>query len=103
MVKESVLPMLKSYHDIGVITPYNKQVEEFHKQLPQVETATIHKYQGRERDAIIFSVVDNQITDFIDDANMLNVAVSRAKRNFALSSRATSRERKAISPICSII
>lgn len=46
-----------------------------------MEVATIHKYQGREKDAIIMSVVDNQITPFADDANMLNVAVSRAKKN----------------------
>ena len=45
---------------------------------------TIHKYQGRENDAIIMSVVDNQITPFADDANMLNVAVSRAKKKFCL-------------------
>ena len=94
VVKESILPMLKSYSDIGVISPYNKQVEEFHKQLPQVEAATIHKYQGRERDTIIFSVVDNQITDFVDDANMLNVAVSRAKKRFCLVVTGNEQEKK---------
>ena len=30
------------------------------------------------------SVVDNQVTAFADDANMLNVAVSRAKKKFCL-------------------
>ncbi len=84
VVKESILPKLQDYESAGVITPYNHQAEAFHKQLPNVEAATIHKYQGREKDAIIFSVVDNQISDFADDANMLNVAVSRAKKKFCL-------------------
>lgn len=84
VVKESVLPKLQGCGSFGIVTPYNNQVEEFQKQLPEVETATIHKYQGREKDAIILSVVDNQISDFADDANMLNVAVSRAKKKFCL-------------------
>ncbi len=94
VVKESVLPKLKGYESIGVVTPYNNQVEAFHKQLPDVETATIHKYQGREKDAIIFSVVDNQISDFADDANMLNVAVSRAKNKFYLVVTGNEQEKK---------
>ncbi len=84
VVKESLLPILQQYGSLGIITPYNHQVEAFHKQLPGIEAATIHKYQGREKDAIIFSVVDNQISDFADDANLLNVAVSRAKSKFCL-------------------
>lgn len=84
VVKESLLPSLQSYSSLGIITPYNHQVEAFGKQLPGIESATIHKYQGREKDAIVFSVVDNQISDFADDANLLNVAVSRAKQKFCL-------------------
>ena len=84
VIKEEVLPKLQAYGNIGVVTPYNNQVNEFNRQLPDVEAATIHKYQGREKDAIIMSVVDNQITPFADEANMLNVAVSRAKKKFCL-------------------
>ena len=94
VVKESILPKLQKYENIGVVTPYNHQVEAFHKQLPNVETATIHKYQGREKDAIVFSVVDNQISDFADDANMLNVAVSRAKKKFCLVVTGNEQEKK---------
>ncbi len=94
VVKESILPKLRGYESIGVVTPYNHQVAEFHKQLPDVVTATIHKYQGREKDAIIFSVVDNQISDFADDANMLNVAVSRAKKKFCLVVTGNEQEKK---------
>ncbi len=94
VVRESILPKLKGYESIGVVTPYNNQVNAFHKQLPDVETATIHKYQGREKDAVIFSVVDNQISDFADDANMLNVAVSRAKKKFCLVVTGNEQENK---------
>lgn len=84
VVREELLSTLGDYTDIGIITPYNNQVDQFRKQIPEIDTGTIHKYQGREKDAIIMSAVDNQITPFADDANMLNVAVSRAKKKFCL-------------------
>ncbi|MBO6255565.1 MAG: ATP-binding domain-containing protein, partial [Bacteroidaceae bacterium] len=46
--------------------------------------ATVHKFQGREDDAIILSTVDNQVNEFTDDPHLLNVAVSRAKKQFTL-------------------
>ena len=84
VVREEVLPKLTEYDDIGIVTPYNNQVNKFHSQMPELDAATVHKFQGREKDAIIMSVVDNQITPFADDANILNVAVSRAKKKFCL-------------------
>lgn len=84
VVRDEVLPALNNFDDIGVVTPYNNQVRQFRRQLPDIDTATVHKFQGREKDAIIMSVVDNQITPFADDANMINVAVSRAKKKFCL-------------------
>jgi len=38
----------------------------------------VDKFQGQERDIIILSTVDNDISDFADDDHRLNVAVSRA-------------------------
>lgn len=65
---------------IGIITPYNKQIEALQSKIQgtAIEAATVHKYQGREKDRIILSTVDNQITEFTDTPNLLNVAVSRA-------------------------
>ncbi len=94
VVKQDILPKLQGIDSIGVITPYNSQVNAFHRELPDIEAKTIHKYQGREKDAIIFSVVDNQISDFADDANMLNVAVSRAKKKFCLVVTGNVQEKK---------
>lgn len=93
VVKEEIMPNLQDETDIGIITPYNQQVNEFNHQIPTVETATIHKYQGREKDTIIMSVVDDEITDFVDDPNLLNVAISRAKKHFCLVVSGNEQER----------
>lgn len=94
VVKEEIIPSLNGNTDIGIITPYNQQVNEFNRQLPTIETATIHKYQGREKDTIIMSVVDDEITEFADDPNLLNVAISRAKSHFYLVVSGNEQERK---------
>ena len=64
---------------VGIITPYRNQAEEVNKVLGQDIASTVHKFQGRECDTIIISTVDNEPTEFSDDANLLNVAISRAK------------------------
>lgn len=79
-IKQKILPELQS-DDIGIITPYRKQTEALDKELKELEidVSTVHKFQGREKDDIIISTVDNVISSFTDNQNMLNVAVSRAK------------------------
>ncbi|MBO7609218.1 MAG: DUF2726 domain-containing protein [Muribaculaceae bacterium] len=84
VVREEILPKLSEDEEVGIITPYNFQVNEFNQQLPAIEAATVHKYQGREKDTIIMSVVDDEITEFSDDPNLINVAISRAKKRFFL-------------------
>lgn len=83
-VKIELMPLLNNIAETGIITPYNSQVNQFRSQIPEIEAATVHKYQGREKDTIIMSVTDDIITGFSDDANLLNVAVSRAKDKFCL-------------------
>jgi hypothetical protein len=65
---------------IGIITPYVKQKEELRKIINRsnVEIDTIHKFQGREKDIIIISTVDDDNNDFSENPNLLNVAISRA-------------------------
>lgn len=84
VVKHEILSDISEPGDIGIITPYNAQVDAFNCQIPSFETATVHKYQGREKDTIIMSTVDDQITAFSDDPNLLNVAISRAKKKFCI-------------------
>ncbi|WP_155997633.1 AAA domain-containing protein [Streptococcus ruminantium] len=63
----------------GVITPYRKQKTKLQEQINYLESDTVHKFQGREKDTIIITTVDNNITRFTDDPYLLNVAISRAK------------------------
>ncbi len=80
-----VIPRLKElgYSDVGIITPYRDQVKTITERLKSsdenYEVSTVHKFQGREKEAIVLLTVDNEISDFTDNPNLLNVAVSRAK------------------------
>lgn len=86
VIRQEILPTLPyEAEQIGIIAPYNAQVDALQRQIgTPIDIATVHKFQGRERDAIVMCTVDNQISDFVDDPNLLNVAVSRAKRKFCL-------------------
>ena len=86
VIKEEILTEFSEYEksNLGIITPYNNQVEAITTQIPHIDVATVHKYQGREKDNLIISTVDNKITEFADDSNMLNVAISRAKKKLTI-------------------
>jgi len=70
----------KDCSEVGIICPYRKQVTETNKYIKssEIEIDTVHKFQGREKNIIIFTTVVNDINPFVDDANLINVAVSRA-------------------------
>ncbi len=93
VIRQEVLPSLPANTDVGIISPYNSQVDAINSQLGDI-AATVHKYQGREKDTVIFSVVDDEITGFSDDPNLLNVAISRAKKNFCLVVTGNRQEKK---------
>jgi len=81
--------------DIGLITPYRLQVK-FAEDITskEIEKDTIHKYQGREKPIIIYSTVLDQSLksksqmEFVNNPQMVNVAVSRAKKQLILISNA---------------
>lgn len=65
---------------VGIITPYKEQ-KKYLKNLFNCDNLaidTVHGFQGREKDVIIFSTVANDITPFLDNPNSINVAISRA-------------------------
>ncbi len=88
VVQEIVPSLEEHFSDIGIIAPYNNQVnalvDALHGSGRNYVAATVHKFQGRENDAIVLSTVDNQVREFTDDPHLLNVAVSRAKKQFTL-------------------
>src|SRR5690606_34493907 len=71
---------------VGVIAPYRVQVNRLQFQFKndglEIEADTIHKFQGREKDVIIFNTVKDEVTSFMDNPNLINVAVSRAVKEF---------------------
>ncbi len=83
VIKKEILPNIHCERkEIGIIAPYRDQVNLLVKALgePEIDVATVHKFQGREKDVIVLSTVDDIVTNFSDDPNLLNVAVSRAKK-----------------------
>lgn len=67
---------------LGIVSPYRNHANELQDILKDTNTlsATVDKFQGRERDAIILNTVDNEITEFASSPNRLNVAISRARK-----------------------
>ena len=84
VIIEEVLPKYIDKGSLGIITPYREQAQAINKILKQDIASTVHKYQGRECDTIIMSMVDNNPTAFSDDANLFNVAISRAKTHLCI-------------------
>lgn len=85
IIDKEIMPELKqklSVDEIGIVSPYNEQKIRLQDAInnENIQIDTVHKYQGREKDAIIITTVNNQISEFIDDPKMLNVAITRSKR-----------------------
>lgn len=74
----------------GIIAPYNNQIALLNSRFENRGCVidTIHKFQGKEKDYIILSTVANKIKfyddeekiDFLNNPNLINVAISRAKK-----------------------
>ena len=74
----------------GIIAPYNNQIALLNERFGDSGYVidTIHKFQGKEKDYIILSTVANKIkfyedeeqVDFLNNPNLINVALSRAKK-----------------------
>ena len=105
VIKNEIIPKyIKNKDNTGIIAPYRNQVYELQKELDGYEVATVHKFQGREKDTIIISTVDDEISDFVDNPNLLNVAISRAKKQlFIVTSGNEQREDSNISSLLEYI
>ncbi|CAA6659123.1 unnamed protein product [Spirodela intermedia] len=75
--------------DIGIITPYAAQVvllrmtRSKNDKLKELEISTVDGFQGREKEAIIISMVrsnSKKEVGFLSDHRRMNVAVTRARR-----------------------
>ncbi len=88
IIIQEVLPSLEGDNSIGIITPFREQADKLIEEFSDsgIDADTVHKYQGRERDIIIISTVSNTVeaNSFVDNRNLINVAVSRAKKKLVL-------------------
>lgn len=88
---DEIAELTKGFSDpkeVGIIAPYRNQVNLLKDKVnnPDVLIDTVHKFQGKERSVIFLSTVSNkvrnetdQMTDFLENENLINVAISRAK------------------------
>uniref|UniRef100_A0AC34FAJ7 RNA helicase n=1 Tax=Panagrolaimus sp. ES5 TaxID=591445 RepID=A0AC34FAJ7_9BILA len=79
---EPITPLIES--KIGVVTPYKDNVNEIKKRLqksyPTVTVDCVERYQGSERDVIIFSAVRTESLGFLSDSKRLCTAISRPRK-----------------------
>lgn len=78
---------------IGFVTPYRLQADEVERLLAQrgiheVECGTVHRYQGREKDYIIYDTVEGffdtpQLRPYVEfsfEKRLINVALTRTRK-----------------------
>jgi predicted DNA helicase len=75
--------------DLGIISPYDQQVNLLRTRLEGsgIEVKTVDGYQGREKEAVIISMVRANAEGnlgFLSDYRRLNVALTRARRKLIL-------------------
>jgi very-short-patch-repair endonuclease/RecA/RadA recombinase len=74
---------------VGIVVPYRNQVELLKSRFGSMDILidTVHQFQGKEKTAIIMSTVSDRIqtfedderVDFLNNPNLINVAISRAQ------------------------
>jgi uncharacterized protein len=71
--------------DILIIAPYNAQVFELQRRMPQARIGTVDKFQGQEAPVVIYTMATSTTADaphgmeFLYSLNRFNVATSRAR------------------------
>ena len=75
--------------DMAVITPYAAQVRLLRQQteLADIEIDTVDGFQGREKEAVLVSLVRSNASGeigFLADTRRMNVALTRARRHLAI-------------------
>lgn len=84
LLKSGVRP-----EEIGVITPYGAQVRILRELIAErgVEIDTVDGFQGREKEAILISLVRSNTEGelgFLTDTRRMNVALTRARRKLII-------------------
>ena len=88
-------PTLKM-KDIGVITPFRAQVALLRKIIPKIAIDTVDRFQGSEREVIIFSTITSRNVPIVTDPRRMNVALTRAKKKLIVLATNPSRRELSI-------
>lgn len=89
-VLDSIMAAGLSQTDVTVISPYRPQLKILKHDLrfPGVEMSTVDRFQGRDANCIIISLVrsnpEHQVGELLKDWNRLNVAFTRARSKLIL-------------------
>ena len=88
-IADEILPQIENKKDVGIVAPYRNQVNLIQQKIGNNEILvdTVHKFQGKERSVMILSTTsdrtrfydDPEHIDFLNNCNLINVAISRAK------------------------
>ncbi|MCD6450020.1 MAG: IGHMBP2 family helicase [Thermotogaceae bacterium] len=82
-VLKGLLKMKIPKEEIGIITPYDDQVELISREISEVvKVSSVDGFQGQEREVIIISFVrsnKNGEIGFLNDLRRLNVSITRAR------------------------
>lgn len=75
--------------EIGVISPYSAQVRLLADKIqnPTIEIDSVDSFQGREKEAVIVSLVRSNLEGelgFLTDTRRMNVAMTRARRKLVV-------------------
>ncbi|PHH73668.1 hypothetical protein CDD82_5327 [Ophiocordyceps australis] len=93
LVKQHVKQLIDAgvhAEDIAVVTPYNAQLAllaPLKEQFPGIELGSVDGFQGREKEAVIVSLVRSNAegeVGFLGEKRRLNVAMTRPKRSLTV-------------------
>ncbi|MGL5978841.1 MAG: AAA domain-containing protein [Erysipelotrichaceae bacterium] len=84
---------INTIKSIGIITGYRRQANELNRAIKRlkltdhfkIEIGTIDRFQGKEFDLVILSMVRTQKIGFLKEIRRMNVAVSRAKKHLVIA------------------
>jgi len=91
IITSELLPSEENEEDVGIVAPYRDQVSLVKQFLMRKDILvdTVHKFQGKERSTMILATTsdrtvvydDPEHIDFLNNPNLINVAISRAKKH----------------------
>ena len=91
IIASEIIPNEKDCTGLGIVAPYRDQVDLVTQRLNNndIIVDTVHKFQGKERSTIVLSSTSDRVlfkddpdyVDFLNNPNLINVAISRAKEH----------------------